>query len=113
MSRAFVRESDQPEDDATSHIRPQLPPGVPNHMTPDGAEHLRNRLALLLEEKRKLSEAAENRGIAEVELRLRKLESRIRLLQQILDSAVIAKTGPANRDRVCFGALVGVRHANG
>ena len=113
MSRAFVRESDHSDDDTPPLPRPQLPTGVQNHITPAGAQRLQAELAALLEQKRQLSVANGSLVSSQIEPRSRKLESRIRLLQQIIESVVITQPPASSRDRVCFGATVMVRHANG
>ena len=109
MSRAFVRESDDSDEDLNVPVRSSLPPGVKNLITPNGAKRFRDELALLLEKKREVSQS----GSAGSESEARKIQSRIRQLQQIVDSMVITPPSGGNRDRVCFGASVVVRNANG
>jgi transcription elongation factor GreB len=109
MSRAFVRESDDSDEDLNVPVRSQLPPGVQNLITPGGAKRFQEELAGLLEKKRELSQS----GSAGSESEARKIQSRIRQLQQLVDSMVITPPSAGNRDRVCFGASVLVRHGNG
>src|ERR1051325_2653316 len=103
MSKAFTRESDASGDDDMHVTRPPLPPGTKNYITPEGAERLRERLKALLEKKAHLQSS---------EIDLRKLESNIRVLQQTLNSVVIAQP-PPNSEVVAFGATVRLRDQNG
>src|SRR5215510_9439253 len=109
MSRAFVRESDDSDKDLNVPARSPLPPGVKNLITPDGAKRFLAELVLLLEKKREVSQS----DSAGSESELRKIQSRIRQLQQIVDSMVITPPSAGNRDRICFGASVLVRRGNG
>lgn len=113
MSRAFVRESDDSKDEPQPRPRPQLAPGLKNPITPAGAQRFRTELEALLESKRQLSGVAETVAFAEIEKQKRELETRIRVLQQILDSVVVTPPPAIGRDRVCFGAKVLVRDASG
>jgi transcription elongation factor GreB len=113
MSRAFVRESDDSDEDLHVPVRSQLPPGVKNLITPGGAKRLQEGLDALLERKRALSQPSSDTSSSENEAQSRKLQSRIRQLQQIADSMVVTPPSAGSRDRVCFGASVLVRHANG
>lgn len=107
MSKAFTRESDESGDDDISPIRAPLPPGVTNYITPQGAERLQQRLKTLLDKKEQLT-ASPN----ESESELRKLESNIRALRQILSTVVVAQPSP-NPDKVAFGATVRIRDQRG
>jgi transcription elongation factor GreB len=107
MSKAFTRESDESGDDEIPPIRPALPPGTTNYITREGAERIEQRLKDLLEKKQHLTAAS---GASEVELR--RLEAHIRVLQQTLNSVVIAKPLP-DLDKVAFGANVRIRQENG
>ena len=110
MSKAFTKESDDSGNDALPILRPHLPPGVTNFITPGGAQRLRQELAELIAQKRQLTSAnAEGMGSSRTEQR--KLQSRIRQLQQILQSVVVAEPPATDRRRVGFGASVTVRHA--
>jgi len=113
MSRAFVRESDDSNEDLHVPVRSQLPPGVKNLITPGGARRLQEELAALLEKKRELSQSPSDTQSSENEAQSRKIQLRIRQLQQIAESMVTTPPSAGSRDRVCFGASVLVRHANG
>jgi transcription elongation factor GreB len=110
MSRAFVRESDDSDNDLNVPVRPQLPPGIPNRITPEGARQLQERLAGLLENKQRLVQAESQ--TTESEAQLRKAQSDIRQLQSIIESIVVTPAPSSNRDRVCFGAKVVVTRSN-
>ena len=103
MSKAFTRESDDSGAEDVPSFRPQLPPGVRNYITRDGAERLRQRLSGLLEKKDAPSAT---------EVDKRKLDANISNLRQIIDSLVIAEI-PADREKVAFGARAVIRHENG
>jgi len=105
MSKAFTRELDDSDSEVPSPLRPHLPPGTRNFITRAGADRLRQRLSALLEKKQALSTSAN-------EADRRKLESAIRILQQTLDSVIVAEI-PADREKVAFGATVAIRHGNG
>jgi transcription elongation factor GreB len=110
MSKAFTKESDDAGDDAPPIFRPQLPPGITNLITAHGAQRLRQELAELRGWKSRLaSETAERNESSPAELR--KLQGRIRQLEQVLQAVVVAEP-PADRGRVGFGACVLVRHSN-
>jgi len=112
MSRAFVRESDFPQlPELPAQVSP-LPPGAKNHLTPGGAQRLRDELTRLLETQRpRLAGAPADDIDAKRELQV--LDQRIRYLQESLRTAEIAdvKVGPS--DVVRFGATVTVRETNG
>ncbi len=44
MSKAFTRESDEDDDAPTRPIGAELPPGVKNYATPEGAARLREEI---------------------------------------------------------------------
>lgn len=111
MSKAFTRESDEPGAEEIPSFRPQLPPGSRNYITRDGADRLRQRLDVLLEEKQALATRSNDAGTA-FEADQRKLESAIRRLQQTLDSVIVAEN-PADQGKIAFGATVTIRHGNG
>ena len=110
MSKAFTRESDEPNADETPASRPPLPPGSSNYITREGAERLRVRLKNLLETKQRLAAKSDDPTTAQTEQR--KLESAIRNLQRLLDSVVVAEV-PVDREKIVFGATVAIRHRNG
>src|SRR4029079_6431869 len=102
--------SDDSDEDLNVSIRSQLPPGIKNLITPRGARRLQQELELLLEKKRELSESGT--PSSDTDAQLRKTQSRIRQLQQIVESLVVTPPSSGSQERVCFGASVVVRHAN-
>jgi len=111
VSRAFVRETDG-EQDEPPRPRPQLPPGLKNHITPAGAKRFQTELDQLLERRGQFLRA-EGAVPAERAEEKREVEMRIRVLQQILDSVVVTAPPTMGRDRVCFGAALVVHNARG
>jgi transcription elongation factor GreB len=111
MSKAFTRESDDPDEDSSPPPPPRLPPGVTNFITPAGAQRLRDELAELTGKKRQLP-AGGVQLPADSATSQRKIQTRIRHLQQILDSIIVSPPPATDRDKVRFGAMVRIRHAN-
>jgi transcription elongation factor GreB len=111
VSKAFTRESDEWADEEIRPLRPQLPAGTRNYITPPGARRLKERLDEILKKKQALTNGKSDDSVAISEGEQRKLEGRIRNLQQILQSVVVAEP-PADKEKVCFGASVTVRHGN-
>lgn len=111
MSKAFTRESDESGAEEIPSIRPVLPAGAKNYITPAGAERLKKRLNELLERKRALVAVSNKAGPAS-EAERQGIDSAIRKLQQILDSVILAER-PADPEKVAFGATVTIRHGNG
>lgn len=111
MSRAFVRESDEPQlPELPPQVSP-LPPGARNYLTPGGAERLRATVARLVDTERPPLAAAAPHDI-DAKRDLQVLDQRIRYLQESLRSAEIVP--PADDpSTVRFGATVTVRENNG
>ena len=117
MSKAFVKESTDDEDDE-SLAAPPLPPGSKNYMTLDGYRRLRAELSRLVvtdrpDVVRTVSWAASNGDRSENgdyiygKKRLREIDRRIRFLTKRLEVAEVVD--PAQRaatDQVFFGATV-------
>lgn len=109
MSKAFTKERDDSGDDPLPIPR-TLPPGVTNLITAAGAQRLRDQLTDLLSRKQQFAgTSAEVNESSQTDQR--KLQARIRQLQQILQSVVVAEP-PVDRGLVGFGARVTIRHAN-
>ncbi len=118
MSKAFVKEDDQPEDDDLEVDSSPLPAGTKNYMTRDGYTRLRNELEHLMNVERPdvvqiVSWAASNGDRSENgdylygKKRLREIDRRIRFLTRRLEIAeVVDPAEQPNRDRVFFGATV-------
>ena len=115
VSKAFTRESDDDAEDVPASSRPVLPPGVKNYITPAGAQRLRDQAAELAERKRQLAAASSEAGQAAAPQpgpEQRKIEARIRQVQQVLETVVVTEPPASGRDVVRFGAAVTVRRAN-
>lgn len=122
MSKAFVKEGSESEDDDDDLEVVGLPAGSRNYMTPAGFARLRSELVSLLNVERPavvqtVSWAASNGDRSENgdyiygKKRLREIDRRLRFLTRRLDNAEVVD--PATRestDQVFFGATV--RYAN-
>ncbi|MCZ8392851.1 transcription elongation factor GreB [Achromobacter xylosoxidans] len=117
MNKAFVKESDN-EDDEDLPQAQALPAGTKNYMTPEGYERLRGELTHLMNVERPavvqvVSWAASNGDRSENgdylygKKRLREIDRRMRFLTKRLDIAeVVDPAAQPNRDQVFFGATV-------
>jgi len=123
MNKAFIRESDQPEDSDDEVTLSPLPPGSKNYMTPGGYARLASEYRWLLDQERPAVTAtvswaagngdrSENGDYIYGKRRLREIDRRMRFLSKRLDSAeVIDPTvSRENSYRIFFGATV--RFAN-
>lgn len=112
MSRAFVRESDEPQLPELPPLVSPLPPGARNYLTKGGAQRLRDALARLLDQERpRLAQSAP----ADIEAKhaLQVLDQRIRYLQDSLRTAEVVPPPTEPGDVVRFGATVTVRETGG
>ena len=125
MSKAFVREDPEQEDDV-----PEAPsligaagPGGKNYMTPAGFARLKAELRELVEVERPavvktVSWAASNGDRSENgdyiygKRRLREIDSRVRFLIKRLESAEVVSSAGRETDQVFFGATVRIRTRN-
>ena len=117
MNKAFVKESDNEDDDDLPQAQ-ALPAGTKNYMTPEGYERLRGELTHLMNVERPsvvqvVSWAASNGDRSENgdylygKKRLREIDRRVRFLEKRLAIAeVVDPAGQTNRDQVFFGATV-------
>jgi len=125
MSKAFVKETDDHEDDLPADDAPAIPAGVKNYMTPEGHRRLQEELRHLLRDERPrvveiLSWAAGNGDRSENgdylygKKRLREIDRRIRFLSKRLDAAEIVDPRRQTRhDQVFFGATVDYLNGRG
>lgn len=117
MNKAFVKESDNEDDDDLPQAQ-ALPAGTKNYMTPEGYERLRGELTHLMNVERPsvvqvVSWAASNGDRSENgdylygKKRLREIDRRMRFLTKRLDIAeVVDPAAQPNRDQIFFGATV-------
>ncbi|MBK6617898.1 MAG: transcription elongation factor GreB [Nitrosomonas sp.] len=118
MNKAFIRESDQPDDGDEDVVLP-LPPGGKNYMTPNGYTRLAAEYRWLLDQERPevtaiVSWAAGNGDRSENgdyiygKKRLREIDRRLRFLSKRLDCAEVVDPAAPRDDcqRIFFGATV-------
>lgn len=118
MSKAFTRETDDPESDDEGVEASALPAGTRNYITPLGYQRLRGELMRLIDDERPkvvevVSWAASNGDRSENgdylygKKRLREIDRRIRFLTKRLEVAEV--TDPSahhGHDQIFFGATV-------
>lgn len=125
MSKAFVREdSDAQDDDELEMPSLRLPEGTRNYMTRRGYDHMREELeALVKSERPKVVETvawaagngdrSENGDYIYGKKRLREIDRRIRFLTKRIESAeVVDPERQAGFDQVFFGATVVIEDAD-
>ena len=117
MSKAFVKESDDDDDDLGPEAV-RLPSGTKNYITTAGYQQLRSELTQLMNEERPnvvqiVSWAASNGDRSENgdylygKKRLREIDRRIRFLTKRLEMAeVVDPSAQPNKDQIFFGATV-------
>ncbi|MGI4813401.1 MAG: transcription elongation factor GreB [Janthinobacterium lividum] len=117
MNKAFVKESEDADDDDLGLV-PEIPAGTKNYITPGGYTRLRHELLNLLNVERPevvkvVSWAASNGDRSENgdyiygKRRLREIDRRIHFLTKRLDIAeVVDSSLQENVDQVFFGATV-------
>lgn len=111
MSKAFTRENDDaPEPGSIRRPAVQLPPGVRNHVTPDGILRWKTQLEHRTDHER--PRLADRSDATSRELLVR-LDDEIARLQACLRSAVSTPPPPVGETRVRFGAWVEVRDSAG
>ena len=118
MNKAFVKESDNDDEDDGVGVDTSLPQNTKNYMTPRGHRQLREEFERLVKVERPeivhvVSWAAGNGDRSENgdyiygKKRLREIDKRIRFLTKRLDSAVVVDPAQQeNVDQVFFGATV-------
>ncbi|WP_442597690.1 transcription elongation factor GreB [Parapusillimonas sp. JC17] len=118
MNKAFVKESDQDDDEDLGPEAVKLPSGTKNYITVEGYRRLRAELAHLMNEERPavvqvVSWAASNGDRSENgdylygKKRLREIDRRMRFLTKRLEIAeVVDPAQQPNKDQVFFGATV-------
>lgn len=118
MSKAFTRETDDPESDDEGVEASALPAGTRNYITPLGYQRLRGELMRLIDDERPkvvevVSWAASNGDRSENgdylygKKRLREIDRRIRFLTKRLEVAEVADPSAHHgHDQIFFGATV-------
>ena len=125
MSKAFVKEPGEDDEDSDAELDPNpVPRGEKNYMTPAGAARLQAELHDLLHKQRPeitavVSWAAgngdrsENADYLYGKRRLREIDRRIRFLTKRLEAAEVVDPATVHSDRVFFGATVTVEDEEG
>jgi transcription elongation factor GreB len=123
MNKAFVKESDEDDDDLPE--AQQLPAGTRNYMTVAGHRRLRDELVNLIKVERpnlvqvvawaaSNGDRSENGDYIYGKKRLREIDRRIRYLTKRVESAVVVDPGEQeNVEQVFFGAKVTIMDAEG
>ncbi len=118
MNKAFVKESDNDDDDVLDGIEPQIPAGVKNYITKGGFQMLREELLHLIDHDRPEvvnvvhwaalnGDRSENGDYLYGKKRLREIDRRIRFLTKRLDIAeVVDPSVHHGNDHIFFGATV-------
>lgn len=117
MNKAFVKESDDADDDL-DHAVPAIPAGAKNYITPQGYQRIKDELLHLIDVERpevvrivhwaaSNGDRSENGDYIYGKRRLREIDRRIRFLTKRLDLAeVVDPTVHYGSDQIFFGATV-------
>jgi transcription elongation factor GreB len=117
MSKAFVRES---EDDDEEPVAEQAPPPAKNYISPAGFARLQAEKKQLLEVERpevvrvvswaaKNGDRSENGDYLYGKKRLREIDRRVRFLIKRLEAAEVVDSAGRDSDQVFFGATARIR----
>ena len=123
MSKAFTRETEDPEEEALEPEAAQ-PPGVKNYITPAGYARMKAELKQLLDVERpevvgivhwaaSNGDRSENGDYIYGKKRLREIDRRIRFLIKRLEAAEVVESTGKELDQVFFGATVTVSDGTG
>ncbi|HYD58339.1 MAG TPA: transcription elongation factor GreB [Burkholderiales bacterium] len=115
MSKAFTKESSDPDDDA--EVPEVKTPGGKNYITPEGYARLKAELKQLVEVERpevvkvvswaaSLGDRSENADYTYGKRRLREIDRRVRFLIKRLEAAEVVNSSGRDTDQVFFGAQV-------
>ena len=105
MSRGFVKEDDQ-EEIPMVPPRADLPPGVPNYVTPAGMDELLAEKQMLADERQNLDSSNEK----ERRIAVNHINARLQLLEERIATARIVKPEEPSPEDVRFGARVKLRN---
>ena len=118
MNKAFVKESDNDDDDEALALAQAIPAGSKNYITPAGHKAIKDELLQLIDVDRpevvrvvhwaaSNGDRSENGDYIYGKRRLREIDRRIRFLTKRLDSAfVVDPSVHHGNDQVFFGATV-------
>jgi transcription elongation factor GreB len=125
MNKAFVKESDNDDDEEATALAQAIPAGAKNYITPAGYQRIKDELLQLIDVERpevvkvvhwaaSNGDRSENGDYIYGKRRLRQIDSRIRFLTKRMDSAaVVDPTVHYGNDQIFFGATVRYRNAAG
>ncbi|HEU5434950.1 MAG TPA: transcription elongation factor GreB [Telluria sp.] len=124
MNKAFVKESDEDEEEALLLAR-AIPVGAKNYITPAGYQRIKDELLQLIDVERpevvkvvhwaaSNGDRSENGDYIYGKRRLRQIDGRIRFLTKRMDAAeVVDPTVHHGNDQIYFGATVLYQNAAG
>ena len=124
MNKAFVKETEQDDDDDVQ-LAPPIPPGAKNYITPSGYRRIKDELLQLIDVERpevvkvvhwaaSNGDRSENGDYIYGKRRLREIDRRIRFLTKRLDLAeVVDPSVHHGSDQIFFGATVTYANAAG
>ena len=125
MNKAFVKESDNDDDEEALALAQAIPAGAKNYITPAGYQRIKDELLHLIDVDRpevvrivhwaaSNGDRSENGDYIYGKRRLRQIDGRIRFLTKRMDSAAVVDPSVHHgNDQVFFGATVGYRNGAG
>ena len=125
MNKAFVKESDNDEDEEAQALAQAIPAGAKNYITPAGYQRIKDELLHLIDVERpeivkvvhwaaSNGDRSENGDYIYGKRRLRQIDGRIRFLTKRMDAAaVVDPTVHHGNDQIFFGATVIYRNGAG
>jgi transcription elongation factor GreB len=125
MNKAFVKESDQEDDEEALALAQAIPAGAKNYITPAGYQRIKDELLELIDVARpevvrivhwaaSNGDRSENGDYIYGKRRLREIDRRIRFLTKRMDAAaVVDPSVHFGNDQVFFGATVTYANSSG
>ena len=125
MNKAFVKESEQDDDEEGAALALAVPPGAKNYITPAGYARIKDELLHLIDVDRpevvrvvhwaaSNGDRSENGDYIYGKRRLREIDRRIRFLTKRMDlAAIVDPSVHYGSDQVFFGATVTYRNHAG
>ena len=125
MNKAFVKESNNDDDEDMEGALPAIPPGSKNYITPQGHKRIKDELLHLIDVDRpevvrivhwaaSNGDRSENGDYIYGKRRLREIDRRIRFLTKRLDLAeVVDPSVHHGSDQIFFGATVTYENQDG
>jgi transcription elongation factor GreB len=125
MNKAFVKESDNDDDEEAAALAQAIPAGSKNYITPAGYQRIKDELLHLIDVERpeivkvvhwaaSNGDRSENGDYIYGKRRLRQIDGRIRFLTKRMDAAaVVDPSMHFGNDQIFFGATVSYANAAG